>query len=90
MPDPRVPEQQAVITPEQDGVWTIAPLRDDSPLLLRGEELTDKTALADGDELAILHYRLTISLDGEGNKEGNNEGNGEGNVTAAAATCSSA
>jgi serine phosphatase RsbU (regulator of sigma subunit) len=63
LPDPRVPEQQAVIAAEPNGDWTLASLRDDSRIYLRGKTLHDKTTLKDGDAIAVLQYRLRVSIE---------------------------
>ena len=65
LPDLRIGQEQAVLVPVGQHEWVIEPLDLGLATLLNGHVIHERRPLANGDEIHILDYRLSIYMDGD-------------------------
>lgn len=64
LPDGRISERNAIISPSEGGAWFIESLDHDNQVLINDHALTERTTLTDNDEIVLHDYMLKVYLEG--------------------------
>jgi serine phosphatase RsbU (regulator of sigma subunit) len=62
LPDYRISERNAIITPTADNTWQIESLDYSHPITVNGHALTEPVTLQEGDEIVLYNYLLKVYL----------------------------
>lgn len=64
LPDERLPDELAVVFPEDEDRWVLQRLAPDGELELNGVSVAEKVQLRHGDTIKIFEFQLKVDIDG--------------------------